>query len=165
MALVLQKPNFSPYVCYVCGVNDERRKWYVDLQLPVEHYLNPVNDGAIYLCNECWESLAVSVAKQAQEFLFGLEPWSIGEYVEPTYDNETVLKVKHVESRAVPGNRDIDVINSTNAGIPADVEGDNQEPERNDPTPNDDTTPSDTDGDSEPDADDVKLGNFFSGTG
>lgn len=162
MAIVLQKPNFTPYVCMVCGVGDDRRKWYADLQITgIEFYLNPVNDGAVYLCNECWESLAVDIAKQAQTFLFGMESWAEGQYVEPTYNNEEVIDVKHTIRSTVPGNRDIEPIHIPIAGTSSINEGDNQEPERDDPTP--DTSEPDVVADvSGDESERAKLGDFFS---
>ena len=90
MPLVLQKPNYPPYVCIVCGVG-ERRKWFVDLQLPINHYFNPLSGGAVYLCSECWDSIAVETTKQAQVLLIGTEAWTGEGYVEPTYDNQDEL--------------------------------------------------------------------------
>jgi hypothetical protein len=86
--LILDRPNFPPYVCITCGVGTGR-KWFVSLDFPLDNYFNPVNDGIIFQCNECWESLATTVAKQAQLYLIGTEPWVNEGFVEPTYDNET----------------------------------------------------------------------------
>lgn len=87
MTIILDKPNFPPYVCVQCGMSQDR-KWFVSLALPLDHYFNPVNEGNIFFCNSCWESLATSVAKEAQRFLIGQDPW---EGVKPTYENKTNL--------------------------------------------------------------------------
>lgn len=89
--IILEKPNFPPYVCITCGVGTGR-KWFVQLDYPLDNYFNPVNEGQIFQCNECWEALATKVAKDVQVFMLGQEPWNEGEYVQPTYDNVTELK-------------------------------------------------------------------------
>jgi len=92
MTIIMRLPTFPPYVCIVCGVGDDRRKWYADIQINLDNHFNPVMDGVVYYCNECWESLATDVMKQAQLFLFGVEPWTKDEeYVPPSYNNETEL--------------------------------------------------------------------------
>jgi len=92
MAIVMLKPVFPPYVCLVCGVGTTQRKWYVDLELPLDNYFNPVNDGAAYLCNECWDSLVRSVGSKAHTIMKEIAPWD--ESPEPTYtsDEEIVLE-------------------------------------------------------------------------
>ena len=90
MPLVMERPTFPPHVCLICGMGSYR-KWFVDLQLPIDNYFNPVMDGACYLCNECWDSIAVETAKQAQILLLGTEPWKGAEYIEPTYDDSSDL--------------------------------------------------------------------------
>jgi hypothetical protein len=85
--IILDKPNFPPYVCLTCGVGTGR-KWFVDLALPLDNYFNPVNDGAVWYCNECWEGLTQAVAREAQIFVLGQEPWQ-GEA--PTYESEQEL--------------------------------------------------------------------------
>jgi len=89
--LILEKPNFPPYVCITCGTGTGR-KWFVQLDYPLDNYFNPVNEGQVFQCNECWESLATSVAREVQRFMLGQDPWSSDEYVTPTYDNATELK-------------------------------------------------------------------------
>lgn len=89
--IILEKPNYPPYVCITCGVGTNR-KWFVSLDYPLDNYFNPVNDGQIFQCNECWEGLATEVAKAVQVFMIGQQPWEEGEYVKPTYDNVTELK-------------------------------------------------------------------------
>jgi hypothetical protein len=92
MVNILERPIFPPYQCIVCGVGDPRqRKWFVDTQINLDNIFNPQNHGSIYLCNECWDSLALSVARDAQVFVLGQVPWENGDYVEPTYDNEEEL--------------------------------------------------------------------------
>jgi hypothetical protein len=82
--IVLPKPNFPPYVCVGCGVGTER-KWFVDLQVPLDNYFNPVNDGAVWYCNECWEGITQEVAHMAQVLVLGQEPW---QGAEPTFNEE-----------------------------------------------------------------------------
>lgn len=90
MVIFLEKPNFPPYVCITCGVGTGR-KWFVSLDFPLDNYFNPVNEGIIFQCNECWESLATEVAKLAQRYMLGQDPWSSDDYVIPTYDNAADL--------------------------------------------------------------------------
>jgi len=90
MAIVLLKPNYPPYVCIVCGLGTRKdRKWFVDLQLAIDNYFNPVNDGAIYLCNECWDGLVRSVGHQAYTVMKEEEPWEAS--LEITYNSEDQL--------------------------------------------------------------------------
>ena len=93
--IILEKPNFPPYVCITCGVGTGK-KWFVQLDYPLDNYFNPVNEGQIFQCNDCWESLATDVAREVQRFMLGQDPWASGDYVEPTYDNVVEL-VKEVE--------------------------------------------------------------------
>lgn len=88
--MILEKPNFPPYVCITCGMGTGR-KWFVSLDFPLDNYFNPLHDGIVFQCNECWESLATSVAKLAQVYIIGTMPWDSKEYVEPTYKNESEL--------------------------------------------------------------------------
>ena len=94
MVIILERPNFPPYVCLTCGVSTGR-KWFVSLDWPLDTYFNPVNEGIIFQCNECWESLATTVAREAQRYMIGQDPWKEGDYVAPSYDNEKEL-VKEV---------------------------------------------------------------------
>lgn len=88
--LILEKPNYPPYVCITCGVGTGR-KWFVSLDLRLDNYFNPMHDGIVFQCNECWESLATEVAKKAQLYLIGMEPWDSREYVEPAYEDKSEL--------------------------------------------------------------------------
>jgi len=87
MTIVMGKPNFPPYVCIGCGMQDGR-KWFVDLQLNLDHYFNPVLNGAAYLCNECFESMIRDTMRQVQSFL-GVDTFPVGNT--PTYENKSEL--------------------------------------------------------------------------
>src|SRR5688572_31117866 len=66
--LILERPNFHPHVCIQCGVGDDRRVWYVDLQLAIDNHFNPLYNGAIYFCNECWDDMVRVVSRDIQGF-------------------------------------------------------------------------------------------------
>jgi len=102
--IILSKPNFPPYVCISCGVADGRQ-WFVSLDLALDHYFNPLHAGAVFFCNLCWEDVATKVAKEAQIFMAGQEPWAVGEYVEPSYDNSKDV-VKEVSFGPKSGSSD-----------------------------------------------------------
>jgi hypothetical protein len=90
MAIVLLKPNYPPYVCIVCGLGSSKsRKWFVDLQLAIDNYFNPVNDGAVYMCNECWDGLVREVGHKAYTVMKEEEPWEAS--LEITYAAEGEL--------------------------------------------------------------------------
>lgn len=105
--IILEKPNFPPYVCIVCWVGDDRRRWYIDTQFALDHYFNPVNDGAVYVCNECWDSLVREVASQLQKMSFS-EPSYEG--VPATYNNQSPLLTEVIvgrpNERAIPDSTD-----------------------------------------------------------
>lgn len=85
---VVDKPNMHPYSCIQCGVT-AGRKWFVDLGINLGPAFNPLYDGNVFLCDECWEGLSIQVAKEVQKFL---QPVSLADnYVEPTYNNEEPL--------------------------------------------------------------------------
>ena len=89
--IILERPNFPPYVCIQCGTGGgEHRKWFVSLNLPLDNYFNPVNEGNVFYCNECWDSLVRDVSKDVQLFLLGHEAY-VG--VPPTFENESQLLV------------------------------------------------------------------------
>jgi len=133
MALVLKKPNYPPYVCIVCGLGSGR-KWFVDLQLAIDNYFNPVNDGAIYLCNECWDSILRAVGQQAQVLMLGQEPWE--SQVEITYAAEGEL-ITAAPLRGVGSQQGQDLNNGT--GLPSEGPG-----ELNFATTGDDSTSTNT---------------------
>lgn len=65
---VTERPNFHPHVCIICGVGDDRRAWYVDLQLAIDNHFNPLYNGAIYFCDVCWDDTVKSVSREVQKF-------------------------------------------------------------------------------------------------
>lgn len=87
MTIVMQKPTFPPYVCVDCGMQDGRL-WFVDMQINLDNYFNPVMNGTIYLCNECFDARVIDTTKQVQAL--------IGNYdgMVPTYDNKEDLLEK-----------------------------------------------------------------------
>lgn len=139
--IILEKPNFPPNVCLTCGVG-YGRKWFVSLDFPLDNYFNPVVEGKIFQCNECWESLATEVAKEAQKFLIGQAPWEEGDYIQPTYDNEEeLLKVVNFSGEQPREPR----TDSHPSGYNQPTELSNPEPTRSDSEP--DTTDNDEDDD------------------
>lgn len=137
--IVLDKPNFPPYVCIVCGMGTGR-KWFVDLGLPLDNYFNPVNDGAVWYCNECWEGVTKDVAHQAQIFVLGQEPWQ-GEA--PTYESTEQLVLTTV---GTDGPR---VSNPGPTGTNQGITGHGDDAEATDPEPESDLDGNDDDGLSE----------------
>jgi hypothetical protein len=138
MVTVLDKPNFPPYVCVMCGAGNGRA-WYADLGIPLDNYFNPVNNGAVYICNECWDGMALEVAKQSQVLVLGHQPWE--GRVEPTYDDDEELETLTIKE----GNDRSDVPDSSTAGDDPVDAGANQAPESDD----DDSEPDDSDPESE----------------
>jgi len=66
MTIVMKKPTYPPYVCIVCGLGDKPRKWFVDLEFQLDTHFNPVLNGAVYLCNECWVNLVETVGREIE---------------------------------------------------------------------------------------------------
>ncbi len=85
MTLVMGKPIFPPYVCIVCGMQNER-KWFVDLQLQLDNHFNPVLHGAVYMCNMCFDSMVTDTMNQVQKF-----EGAAYDGIKPTYSNESEL--------------------------------------------------------------------------
>lgn|SRR5215510_1398850 len=128
--LILEKPNFPPYVCITCGTGTGR-KWFVSLDFPLDNYFNPLHDGIVFQCNECWESLATQVAKLAQTYLLGQEPWDSREYVEPQYENKAEL-VKEVNFG--PGQTSGSTDNDSGSPEPSNPESNTSEQPTDDAT-------------------------------
>lgn len=128
MVNVLERPIFPPYQCLVCGVgNPNERKWFVDTQFNLDNLFNPQNHGSIYLCNECWDSLALDVAKTAQVFVLGQVPWEDGDYVTPTYDSTEELITDGPGTGTEPG-----VSDSESTGTDTDTVDDDPDSEGGD---------------------------------
>lgn len=98
MVIILDKPNYPPYVCIRCGVGNGR-DWYLLLDLPIDNYFNPVNNGQIFLCNECWLAAVQEASRIIQIFLVGHEAYK---GVEPTYENEDQLVLGLYDGPGVP---------------------------------------------------------------
>ena len=90
--IVLERPNFPPYVCIICSMS-VGKKWFVSLDINLDHYFNPLNDGRIFYCNECWDNLITDVTKSVNTFLIGHEAY-VGET--PTFENKSELIVGKV---------------------------------------------------------------------
>lgn len=90
--IILEKPNFPPYVCIVCSMSTGK-KWFVSMDLELEQYFNPLNDGRIFYCNECWDNMVSDTTHAVSTFLIGHEAY-VGE--EPTFDNTAELIIGKV---------------------------------------------------------------------
>ena len=136
---VLEKIPFAPGVCVNCGVGDSSRVWYADMGFALDQLYNPQFDGNVYVCNECWNSIAREINKQAQLFIYHVEPWQGDEFVPPTYEDTTELEFLNGTGReqySIPDDTEpatesdpepIAVDSSTNGGNP--------EPEVSNPEP------------------------------
>ena len=145
MVDVLTRPNFPPYVCLLCGAGSGR-KWFADLGLPIENYFNPVNNGACYVCDECWDGLSVTIAQKVQVLLVGTEPWQ--GRVEPTYDDTTDIEETNGSGPGIPDP-------SATGTDPVDA-ADDQDADRSDDEPESD--------DSDPESESVReFRGFFGG--
>lgn len=82
---IMEKPTFHPYVCISCGLGGPPREWFVDIGIDLDAYFNPVLNGTVYFCNECWNSVHVNVSRQMQQWQKEHEAWSGIDSVEPTY--------------------------------------------------------------------------------
>src|SRR5215510_9861305 len=123
--IILERPNFPPYVCISCGLGNNRG-WFVSLNLPLDTYFNPVNEGNVFFCNECWENLVVDVSKAVHIFAQNHEPWYGGEYIKPQYENKKEL----VEEVSFGGTSTSPTIHSpTTVGSEPEPESDDSEPE------------------------------------
>lgn len=95
--IILDRPNFPPYICIACGTGGgPHRKWFLSLNLPLDNYFNPVNEGNVFYCNECWSNLVAEVSRDVQTFVIGHEAY-IG--VPATFDNQDDLIVGEVTSQ------------------------------------------------------------------
>ncbi|MET0785577.1 MAG: hypothetical protein ABWY25_02595 [Paenisporosarcina sp.] len=95
---VLNLPDFYPNVCIRCGIGSPQRIYYIDLGLNLDFYFNPKQEGNIYFCNECWESLVTSVSDKIQLHLHDTFPWQGQGYIKPTYDDTEVLIERRSET-------------------------------------------------------------------
>lgn len=101
---IREKPNFHPYVCIVCGVGGPPREWFVDIGIDLDNHFNPVIDGTVFFCNECWNSVQVNVARQIQVWRTDREAWKAEDSVEPTYRWENSGRGIAQSSEPVDGN-------------------------------------------------------------
>ena len=90
-----ERPIFVPYVCIQCGLGGAPRTWFVDLGFAIDHYFNTGNN-AIYLCNECYNNLTVSVGRVLQQFMKEREAWRGEE--QPSYNWVEQHDVREPES-------------------------------------------------------------------
>ena len=132
-----EKPPFNPYVCIQCGVGQEPRKWFLDLGFSLDYYFNPVNEGTVYICDECWSSLIVSVDNCIKNYKIEHEAWDSPDRVLPTYEWQKKNDVRGRELPAAEGDSTVS-------------EGDNSGTESNDSEPEPSTTDS-SDSTDEPD--------------
>jgi hypothetical protein len=98
------------------------KKWFVSLDINLDQYFNPLNDGRIFYCNECWDNMVTDVTHSVQTFLIGHEAY-VGE--EPTFDNPAELiigKVGQKEEVIFPELGEESGPGSSSAGI-QDVSG------------------------------------------
>ncbi|MBA2350108.1 MAG: hypothetical protein H0V81_17675 [Solirubrobacterales bacterium] len=117
--IILEKPNYPPYVCILCGLGTgSDRKWWVDLQFQLDNHFNPVQDGAIYLCNECYDSLIQDVGNMLETM--NLTP--VGE--KPTYNLVAELKTEESYGSGI--------FNQDATGVDYRPTEDDSEPERDD---------------------------------
>ena len=70
-----QKPPFPPYVCISCGVGEPPRKWFIDIGLSLDYHFNPVNDGTIFFCDECWNNVRVQTERCINNWVYENEAW------------------------------------------------------------------------------------------
>jgi len=103
--LISRNPIFYPGVCVACGVQSNRR-WYVDIGVELDYHFNPMNEGNILFCNECWNALVKSVNRGVKTFV---------------ESNKGTLKVNTPEKEN----------DGTTGSNPTPI-GDDSEPERND---------------------------------
>lgn len=56
---LVEVPPFPPYVCIRCGLGngDNDRLYFIDLGIDLHMHFNPLVDGNIYYCNECFGNL------------------------------------------------------------------------------------------------------------
>jgi hypothetical protein len=144
---IYEKPPFPPHVCVCCGVGQAPRKWFVDLGITLDYYFNPVNDGAIYLCDECWENLRVQVERQITSYNFNNAEWDSPERLPATYSWKDKEQVAPVGNNLSPEQENDDVSrpesgNSTESsgpeldvgdGFDTGSEGDSSSSEPDDP--------------------------------
>lgn len=124
---VAERPNFHPHVCIICGVGDDRREWYVDLQLAIDNHFNPLYNGAIYFCNECWDATVRDVSRAVQAF-------TPAKQVNPhSYENSDELLESITLEQDNGRNRTTDVRDSETAGTVDDSAVDDQPTELGDP--------------------------------
>lgn len=134
---VFARAPFPPHICVKCG--SQNRQYLIDLGINLEVYYNPAvygnagYEGAIYICNECWDSLVVSVSREIQMFLHGTMPWEKGE--EPTYQNteELIDGPIRLPERSNDDSTDTDANDPGTESNSEDSEPDDSQPTDGDP--------------------------------
>ncbi len=131
---IQDKPSMVPYTCIRCGVGQGRREWFVDLGWAIDHYFDTGNQ-AIYLCNECFGDMTVTVGRLVQTFRKDHEKWNSEQ--EPTYEWAGVHDVRESESgesdSGVAGNQLVaSTTGSSSDRDDQDSEPDNSESEQPD---------------------------------
>ena len=100
-----EKPPFPPYVCISCGVGEKPRKWFIDIGLSLDYYFNPVNDGTVFFCDECFNNLKVQAERCVNNWVAENEAWDSPDRVAATYkwksNQETAAPVGQKEVEKV----------------------------------------------------------------
>ena len=135
-----EKPIFVPYVCIQCGLGEGRREWFLDLGFAIDNYFS-VDNQAIYLCNECYNDMTLTVGRLIQTFRQDHEKWNSEEIPTYSWANDNMEVEEEVNSSDVresepigpdavpPGYVDL------NEGTDSSTDGNDQDSESDDPEP------------------------------
>lgn len=57
-------PQAFPYACIICGLGKgPQRQFFIDMGFDIAGKYQPLNEGSVYLCNECAPSVVDSLLK------------------------------------------------------------------------------------------------------
>jgi hypothetical protein len=93
--VISERPTYYPYSCVQCGLNGPPREYFIDLGFVHQVFIPDFN---LYLCNECWPSLATSVSNEITKWQMAHADWDSPEAVLPTYEWEEKLKIETEET-------------------------------------------------------------------
>lgn len=102
-AFLSPAPQFYPDVCIVCGLgNGGGRKYFIDLGFEINQIFQPLREGSVYLCNECWAGKMEEIQRLVNAWDMEHKPYQGQDVVETGYSWQQHIDVGSISGR--PGN-------------------------------------------------------------
>lgn len=116
---IANNPDYPPHVCIICGLSNNRR-WFVNLDVNLDRYYNPIQEGQLWFCDECWTNLVTDTARHAQAFMEGKD------LTENNGSGKSITDTEPVDSGPDTNNSDTesnDPESESDVGVPEPASG------------------------------------------